>query len=141
MTGAGRALPGVALILAVAAGLPAQPPGVDFGVPRAYRLEFDRLMTDGRYDEAEVEARRVLSHAEAANGPESLETALALDMLTELYFHGSRVRDPAADEFGLRAIAIKEKLLGPENPRVAVSLRLMGYLMEERAEYQKARQY
>ena len=50
-----------------------------------------------------------------------MEAALALDMLTEVYFYGDRVRDPAADEIAARAIYIKEKLLGPDNPRVAVS--------------------
>lgn len=116
-------------------------PGTDFGVPRTYRQDFDRLLTNGQYPEAEADARAVLARAETVNGPESMEAALALDMLTEVYFYGDRVRDPAADEVAARAIAIKEKLLGPDNPRVAVSLRLMGNLLSARADYPRARQF
>src|SRR6266404_1358364 len=107
----------------------------------AYRQVFNQLLTDGRYVEAEANARNVLAEDERRNGPESIETALALDMLTEAYFYGDYVRDPAAEQVGLRAIAIKEKVLGREHPQVAVSVRLMGHLLAVKADYEGARTY
>src|SRR5438309_692854 len=78
-----------------------------------YRKTFNQLLTDGRYVEAEANARSVLADAEARHGRESIEAALALEMLTEIYFHGDHVRDPEGEAIGLRVIAIKENLLGP----------------------------
>src|SRR5882672_6327792 len=100
-------------------------PWTDLG----YRKVFNQLLTDGQYIEAEANARGVVAQAEERNGRESIEAALALDMLTEAYFYGDYVRDPAAEQVGLRAIAIKEKVLGREHPQVAVSVRLMGHLL------------
>jgi CHAT domain-containing protein/Tfp pilus assembly protein PilF len=137
----------LAILFASAAALCAQVqtptirPGTDFGADRSYRAAFDRLLTDGRYAEAEDNARALLARSEASNGPESIETALALDMLVELYYYGDRVRDPAAEQFAARAIAIKEKQFGPDDPRVAVSLRLIGNVMAARADYQRAHQF
>ena len=62
-------------------------------------------------------------------------------MLTELYFYGDRVRDPAAEGYARHAIAIKQKLLDPESAELAVSLRLTGHLMETKGDYERARKY
>src|SRR6185369_3844143 len=77
--------------------------------------------------------------AEAKHGSESIETALALEMLLEVYFYGNYVRDPEAEQAGLRAAALKEKLLGPDHSEVAVTLRLLGNLYSVRADYERAR--
>jgi CHAT domain-containing protein/Tfp pilus assembly protein PilF len=108
---------------------------------RAYRKTFDQLMTDGRYVEAEANARSVLADAEARHGRESIETALALEMLTEVYFQGDHVRDPEGEEIGLRVIAIKQQLLGAEHPQVAVSMRLFANLLSTKADYERARPF
>src|SRR5258705_3807715 len=94
-------------------------PWTDLG----YRKVFNQLLTDGQYVEAEANARGVLAQAEERNGRESIETALALDMLIEAYFYGDYVRDPAAEQVGLLAIAIKEKVLGREDPPVSLNVR------------------
>jgi CHAT domain-containing protein/Tfp pilus assembly protein PilF len=112
---------------------------VPLWIARTYRKAFDQLMVDGRYAEAYANARAVLETAEKGPGPGSVETALALDMLVEGYFYGDYVRDPEAEQAGLRAIAIKEKVLGPEHSEVAVSLRLLGDLYVVRADYEAAR--
>ena len=53
------------LLPLLAVGLQAQiAPRTDFGVPRTYREDFDRLVTDGHYMEAEANARLVLARAE-----------------------------------------------------------------------------
>ncbi|MCU1237921.1 MAG: Tetratricopeptide 2 repeat protein [Candidatus Solibacter sp.] len=106
---------------------------------RTYRQDFDQLISDGQYAEGEAAARKAIRKAEQETGPQSIQTALALDMLTEANFYGDRVRDPAAEETALRAIAIKEKLLGPDHTEVAVSYRLMGYVMGARGDYERSR--
>ena len=110
-------------------------------IARPHRKDFDRLMTDGRYREAEANARAVLAGAETKNGSESLETALALEMLLEVYFYSNYVRDPEAEQDGLRAVALKEKILGADHSEVAVTLRLLGNLYSVRADYERARGY
>jgi hypothetical protein len=104
-----------------------------------YRAVFNNFMIEGKYAEAEAEARRSISFAESASGPDSMETARCLDMLTEVYFYGDQVRSPEAEAAGLRAIAIKEKL-GP-SPELAISYRLFGDLLKVRGDYQRARPY
>ncbi|MBZ5604438.1 MAG: CHAT domain-containing protein [Acidobacteriia bacterium] len=108
-------------------------------ISRTHRKVFDQLMTDGRYREADANARAVLADAEAKHGPESLEAALACEMLLEVYFYGNYVRDPEAEQAGFRALALKEKILGPEHSEVAVTLRLLGDLYTARADYERAR--
>jgi tetratricopeptide (TPR) repeat protein len=108
---------------------------------RTYRKTFNQLMMDGRYVDAEANARSVLADAEARHGRESIEAALALEMLTEIYFYSDHVRDPEGEEIGQRMIAIKEKLLGPEHPQVAVSLRLFANLLATKADYERARPF
>jgi tetratricopeptide (TPR) repeat protein len=129
----------LALALLVLVPLAAQPnrPWSD----RSYRADFDTDVTDGRYADAEAAARREILKAQSGPGPDSIQMALALDMLTEVYFYGDRVRDPAAEENALRSIAIKQTLLGSESPQLAVSLRLMGHLLEARGDYERARKY
>ena len=102
---------------------------------RAYRADLDTFISDGQYAAAENAARREIGKA----GAGTIGMALALDMLTEVYFYGDRVRDPAAEESALQAIAIKQQVLGADNPQVAVSLRLMGHLLDAKGDYERAR--
>ncbi len=119
--------PALALLLCSLALLPAQT--VEPWNNRAYRADFDQFITDGKYADAEAAARKAIAKAELETGPESIDSALALDMLTEVHhFYGDRIREPAAEENALRAIAIKEKVLGANHYELAVSLRLMGNL-------------
>uniref|UniRef100_Q027U1 Tetratricopeptide TPR_2 repeat protein n=1 Tax=Solibacter usitatus (strain Ellin6076) TaxID=234267 RepID=Q027U1_SOLUE len=104
---------------------------------RAYRADFDRFISDGQYAAAEGAARREIGKA----GAGTIEMALALDMLTEVYFYGDRVRDPAAEDSALEAIAIKQNVLGADNPQVAVSLRLMGHLLDAKGDYERSRKF
>src|SRR5262249_29428081 len=104
-----------------------------------YRKEFNQLMTDGRLAEAAASARAILAKAEKDHGPDSIQAALALDVLTELYFYSDYVRDPEAEQIAARAIALKEKILGADHPQVAVSLRLTGELFNVKADYERAR--
>jgi CHAT domain-containing protein/Tfp pilus assembly protein PilF len=129
-------------ILLLAYGcLHAQGQTSDYGISRAYREAFDHFLSEAQYASAEAEARAVLTRAETTHGRESVEAALALDLLIELYVYGDRVRDPVADEYASRAIAIKEKVLGPDHPHLAITLRLIGHLMEARADFTRARQF
>ncbi len=123
-------------ILVIGSGFAA---GQPLWITRAHRHVFDQLMTDGRYREAEATARALIADSEARHGAGSIETALALEMLLEVYFYGNYVRDPEAEQAGFRALAIKEKILGPDHSEVAVTLRLLGDLFAVRADYERAR--
>jgi len=81
-----------------------------------------RLMKEGRLAEATDLARRVLPAIEAEHGPDSIEVARVLDVLV-----GSVWRQYGAIEqeiLGLarRAVAIKEKVQGPDHPGLASTL-------------------
>src|SRR5205085_9218880 len=108
-------------------------------VKGSYRKTFNQLMTEGKYVEAEANARAVLADAEVRYGRESIMAALAWEMLTEVYYYGDHLRDPEAEQTGIRAVAIKEKVLGPDHPQVAVSLRLLGNLLSTQGDYERAR--
>lgn len=122
-------------LLSAAASRADTPPWADL----SYRKTFNQLLTDGKYIEAEENARVVLSEAESRYGPESIQAALALNMLTEVYFYSDHVRDAEAETDILRAIAIMEKQLGPEHFRVGVSLRLFAVLLNIKGDYERSR--
>jgi CHAT domain-containing protein/Tfp pilus assembly protein PilF len=104
-----------------------------------YRKPFNQFMIDGQYEEAEANARALLADYEKRFGPESVQTALALDMLTECYFYGDHFREAQAEEYARRAIAIKERVLGPDHPETALSIRFLAVLFETQGDYQQAR--
>jgi CHAT domain-containing protein/Tfp pilus assembly protein PilF len=110
-------------------------------VKGSYRKTFNQLMTEGKYVEAEANARAVLADSEARYGRQSIMAALAWEMLTEVYYYGDHLRDPEAEQTGIHAVAIKEKVLGPDHPQVAVSLRLLGNLLSTQGDYERARKY
>ena len=104
----------------------------------SYRTHFNDLVTEGRYLEAEENARALLAGYNTRFGPASIQSALALDMLTEVYFYGDHVRDPAGEEFARRAIDVKEKLLGPDHLQLALSVRLLARLEATKGDYEHA---
>ena len=88
----------------------------------AESLEMIRdLLRPSRFTEAGNVARALLSRVESTRGPDALEVAQVLDLLCE----ASR-RKPAEGEdpasLAQRAVAIKERALGPNHPEVATSL-------------------
>jgi CHAT domain-containing protein/tetratricopeptide (TPR) repeat protein len=90
-----------------------------------------KLIRAGKYQEAEALARARLASVEAESGPDALQTAQALDDLAEVLRRLGKGGDPAARVVGARAIAIKEALLGPDDARLAISLRNMAFLSNQ----------
>ena len=65
-------------------------------------------------------ALQLLARVEAENGPESLQVAQVLDFLVDEI-------NPSSLEWAGRAVSIKEKIYGPDQPEVAKSLVFFGW--------------
>jgi CHAT domain-containing protein/tetratricopeptide (TPR) repeat protein len=79
------------------------------------------LLSRSRFTEAANVARALLARAESASGPNALEVAEVLDLLCEASRRSSTAsEDPTA--LAERAVAIKERILGPNHPELATSL-------------------
>jgi CHAT domain-containing protein/tetratricopeptide (TPR) repeat protein len=95
---------------------------------------------------AESIARTLLAEAESTSGEDSLDAARAIDLVVASLVRAGRARVPETGELARRAVAIKEKALGPDHPELAASvydlaeqLRMSGEYPEARASYERAR--
>src|SRR5262245_51096918 len=80
----------------------------------ALNRQFKALYSQGQYADAAIVGERVLRITEQAQGPNSPATATVLNNLAIVY--DSQGRDEEALAAYGRALAIKEKVLGPEHP-------------------------
>lgn len=89
-----------------------------------------RLIAEHRYSEAVDRARDLLADVESARGPDSIETAEALDVLVAALrprrITGYEERRRLAE----RALRIRESRLGPDHPEVVRSLGLLAGVHE-----------
>jgi CHAT domain-containing protein/tetratricopeptide (TPR) repeat protein len=86
--------------------------------------EINSLLDRGREFEAQDVARALLARVESVSGRDALEVAEVLDLL-----YGAARRSLTEDEKGEfveRAVAIREKVLGPIHPDLATSLINLG---------------
>lgn len=97
------------------------------------------LLDNDKYPEAEAWARLWLSRAETKTGPDSLETAHALDALATALFVVKVTEIPEKRQIAERALAIREKSLGPEHLDVARSLYTLGRILWQAGEYKEAK--
>jgi CHAT domain-containing protein len=95
------------------------------------------LIDDYQFARAETAARVLLGETEAAEGPESLRAARALDLIGEA---ARRRGAPGAEllEVAERALAIREKRLGAEHPDVSRSLNLVGVAHSSASDFENA---
>jgi len=100
-----------------------------------------KLLDEDQYAEAEIVARRRLSEVEATSGPDSLDTADALDVLAGALFVAKTAEIPEKKQLAERALAIREKFLGPEHLDVAQSLYNLGRVLWQAGEYREARRH
>ena len=111
----------VSILLAGAAA--AHPADANAAEPVTAALDsLGALISDGAYDQAIAGAEELLVRVESDYGGESLETAHALDLLVRGLPLAGRAAEPRTAELGRRAVAIKEKLLGPDHLDTAVTL-------------------
>jgi CHAT domain-containing protein len=97
------------------------------------------LLDNDKYPEAEAWGRRWLSEAEAKSGPDSLETAYALDALATALFVVKVAEIPEKKQIAERALAIREKSLGSEHLDVARSLYTLGRILWQAGQYKEAK--
>jgi CHAT domain-containing protein len=98
-----------------------------------------KLLDEDKYVEAEAAARSWLTDVEAKSGPDSLETAHALDVLATALFVVKVAEIPEKRQLAERALAIREKLLGADHLDVAQSLYTLGRVLWQAGEYRQAR--
>jgi len=109
------------------------------GDPTTDRLaELKALLKAGKYAEVESGARELLAKVEAAAGADSVDAARTLDMLVSSLNFGGKTREPETLQLAERAVAIKEKALGPDDLQLAVSLNNLGKLLEAIADFAAA---
>ena len=75
------------------------------------------LLDRGRGIEAENVARALLARVESTMGRDVREVADVLDLLGRAIRRSSKVKDEEKTELAERAVAIREKVLGPAHPR------------------------
>ena len=100
--------------------------------------ELKALVARRQYTEAASGARALLPGVIATNGPESVEAANVLDVLVESLWRGGKTSDPDARNMAEQAVAIKEKVLGPDHPDLATSLNNLALVYQPEGEYAKA---
>jgi len=88
------------------------------------------------YDRAEPVLRRSLSLFDATAGPESLESAEALNNLAMLYRHTGDM--PRAQDQLERALPLMEKHLGSLDPSLAIALNSMFVILAEQQQWDRA---
>jgi CHAT domain-containing protein len=97
-----------------------------------------KLTSDRRYAEAEQAGRVLLAEVEAEFGPESLQVAEVIHAMFEALLRGDRANDPECQALLQRAVAIREKVLGPEHPALSESLCDLGIILREAGDTTRA---
>ncbi len=127
----------LALVLVGAAGVePGPPPAGSTPVsPEAVRA----LIDQGRYTEAEAQARRLLAAAESTYGPSSLAAAGALDVLVQSLLQAGKSAAPGTRELAQRAVAIRERAAEADQAALGASLCALGEVVRAHNDYAEAR--
>ena len=106
-----------------------------------HEAKVGKLLDEDQYVDAETVARNWLSQVEAATGPDSLETAHALDVLAGALFVIKTAEIPEKRQLAERGLAIREKFLDPGHIDVAQSLYTLGRVLWQAGEYREARRH
>ncbi len=97
------------------------------------------LLSDGYYAAAESTARIQVTTARQAPGKDSLDLALAMDLLVESLWRLGRDKREETQQMAEAALRIKRAALGPDHPEVAVSVQNLGDVRFCSAKLQDAR--
>jgi len=100
---------------------------------------FRSLIDVCNYDAAETHARTLLQKVSNMHGEDSIEAAGVQDLLVEALWMAGKVKGPEAKALAEEAVEIKEGLLGPHHPDVAVSLSQLALVLSEIGDYAGAR--
>jgi CHAT domain-containing protein/Tfp pilus assembly protein PilF len=118
---------------------PAEPPQNPWAAET--REEIRGLIRDASFDQAEAESRKLLAQAETEIGPDSVEAALALDLLVETLWRAQRASEPETLQLAERALQIKEQQLGPDAVQTCRSLLNLGVVLQFTGHTDQARQH
>ena len=97
------------------------------------------LIKAGKFADAASGARTLLARVEAESGADSAEAAGVLDLLAESLWRGGRAAEPETRALAERALAIKERALGPDHLELAKSLTNLGIVSKLAGDYAAAR--
>lgn len=92
-----------------------------------------------KFPQAEQAARLLLSQEEDQHGAGSIEAARALDLLSECLSAAGKVQDAECLDAARRALRIKEAILAPRDPELAVSLHGLGAVQYRMGDYDSAK--
>jgi len=106
--------------------------------PDSALAEAQQAYTAREWAEAARGARAVLTAEEAAGRPESARALRALDLLLGTLWRWRNVDAVETPALAERAVALRERLAGPDDPALALSLTNLGMVLEVIAEYDRA---
>jgi CHAT domain-containing protein/Tfp pilus assembly protein PilF len=115
--------------------------GLAIASPAGEISELRQLLGRGQYADAETQAREQLAALSRSGEAETQRAAELLDVLVVAMWRGGKSSQDEAVSFAERAIAIKQRILGPEAPALATSLDNAGVLFFVRGDYDNARQH
>ena len=98
------------------------------------------LARSGRHQEAEREARTLLEKRETETGPDSNETADALDLLVQTLYAGDKGSLEDTRLHASRAVRLRERR-SPPDPKLSASLGNLASCLQAAGEYAEARPY
>ena len=101
-------------------------------------LEIRALLRDANYAEAEARARVLLAQRETAPS-DGLAVARALDLLVQALVEGGKPQHADALPGAVRAVDLKERALGPQDPSVAFSLANLGLVLRRQGKLDDAK--
>ena len=130
-------LSALALLLLGAGHSVAQEQGAPRGGEEPTAASVRALLDSGHYGDAQVAARRLLDRIGAE--VESLEAAEADHLLADALRRAGKSAQPETEAMALRAVKLRERLLGPDHPDVAESLCGLGMILADRSQNAEAR--
>jgi CHAT domain-containing protein len=133
-----RSAPWLAFVIVLLGGAPDSAYAQATPLPRVIQAGLDRLdevFDTGDYAAAEALGRELLTTAQRDFGQESFAAAKVMDQLVVVLARARGGTDPEAGKFATNALAIKEKVLGPDHVEVAKTLNHVGYLRSSAGDY------
>lgn len=97
------------------------------------------LFGKGEYAAADSVGRVLLARADSTHDPMDIETAKIIDAIVAALAYLPKARDPASRALAERAIAIRERALGPDHPDVAKSRNRLAILLWRNGSLAEAR--
>jgi CHAT domain-containing protein len=98
-----------------------------------------KLIREGRYRDADIASRSLLTQVEESSRQDALERAEVLDLLVESLWREGNITTPEGRQLAEQAVAIKEKKLGPTDPGLAKSLLHLAACYSEFGDYAAAK--